>query len=201
MKKLHPTQKKLLTRLARLKGEGYTIRELQDDLELSTPSLVFFHLQQLEKKGYIERNPMNPADYRVLPQADEESGLLAVNLYGLASCGPSGTLLSGEVEERIDLPPNFAGERLKNPFLVRASGDSMMPRIHAGDLVLFERAHEAASGSIVACSNEGKAYIKKFVARGKSVQLESLNEAFEPFEAEPESFQIEGLAVAVLGRL
>ncbi|HNJ67207.1 MAG TPA: ArsR family transcriptional regulator, partial [Turneriella sp.] len=65
MKKLHPTQKQLLDLLSKLSGEGYTIRELQESLSLSTPSLVFFHLQQLEKKGYIERNPMNPADYRV----------------------------------------------------------------------------------------------------------------------------------------
>lgn len=201
MKKLHPTQKKLLARLTRLKGDGYTIRELQDDLDLSTPSLVFFHLQQLEKKGYIERNPMNPADYRVLPQPEDDSGLMLVNLYGLAHCGPSGTILSGDVEQRMELPQDFLGQRLRNPFLAQAHGDSMEPRIQDGDLVLFERAHDAATGTVVACSNDGKAFIKRLVKSGKKVMLHSLNKKYEPFAADPDSFHIEGVAVQVVGRI
>ena len=200
MKKLHPTQKQLLKLLTKLSGEGYTIRELQESLELSTPSLVFFHLQQLEKKGYIERNPMNPADYRVR-QPPEESGLFLVNLYGLARCGPSGTLLSGDVEERIELPPQFIHVNLKSPFFVRAHGDSMEPRIHDGDLVLFESATEVPDGSIVACSDNGRAYIKRLVRSGKNILLYSLNTKYDPFAADPASFRVEGLAQAVIGRL
>jgi repressor LexA len=200
MKKLNPTQKQLLKLLTKLSGDGYTIRELQDSLGLSTPSLVFFHLQQLEKKGYIERNPMNPADYRVR-QPPEESGLFLVNLYGLARCGPSGTILSGEVEERVELPPQFLGVNLQNPFFVRAHGDSMEPRIHDGDLVLFERRMEVPDGSIVACVDGGRAYIKRMVRSGKKLLLYSLNAKYEPFQADPESFHIEGLAQAVVGRI
>ncbi|MFZ5631082.1 MAG: LexA family protein [Spirochaetota bacterium] len=200
MKKLHPTQKQLLDLLSKLSGEGYTIRELQENLGLSTPSLVFFHLQQLEKKGHIERNPMNPADYRVR-QPPEESGLFLVNLYGLARCGPSGTILSGDVEERIELPPQFAGINLRSPFMVRAHGDSMEPRILDGDLVLFEARTEVPDGSIIACSDTGRAYIKRMVRSGKKILLYSLNPKYEPFPADPETFRIEGLAQAVLGRI
>ena len=200
MKKLHPTQKQLLKLLTKLSGEGYTIRELQDSLNLSTPSLVFFHLQQLEKKGYIERNPMNPADYRVR-QPPEESGLFLVNLYGLARCGPSGTILSGDVEERLELPPQFLGVNLQNPFFVRAHGDSMEPRIQDGDLVLFERRTEVPDGSIIACSDGGRAFIKRMVRQGKKIMLYSLNSKYEPFSADPESFSVEGLAQAVVGRI
>jgi repressor LexA len=200
MKKLHPTQKQLLKLLAKLSGDGYTIRELQDSLGLSTPSLVFFHLQQLEKKGYIERNPMNPADYRVR-QPPEESGLFLVNLYGLARCGPSGTILSGDVEERLELPPQFLGVNLQNPFFVRANGDSMEPRIQDGDLVLFERKQDVPDGSIVACSDNGRAFIKRLVRSGKKILLYSLNSKYEPFPADPESFHVEGLAQAVVGRI
>lgn len=200
MKKLHPTQKQLLDLLSKLSGEGYTIRELQESLSLSTPSLVFFHLQQLEKKGYIERNPMNPADYRVR-QPPEESGLFLVNLYGLARCGPSGTILSGDVEERIELPPQFAGINLRSPFMVRAHGDSMEPRILDGDLVLFEARTEVPDGSVIACSDNGRAYIKRMVRAGTKILLYSLNTKYEPFAADPESFRIEGLAQAVLGRI
>lgn len=200
MKKLHPTQKQLLDLLSKLSGEGYTIRELQESLSLSTPSLVFFHLQQLEKKGYIERNPMNPADYRVR-QPPEESGLFLVNLYGLARCGPSGTILSGDVEERIELPPQFAGINLRSPFMVRAHGDSMEPRILDGDLVLFEARTEVPDGSVIACSDNGRAYIKRMVRAGKKILLYSLNPKYEPFPADPETFRIEGLAQAVLGRI
>ena len=167
MKKLHPTQKQLLKLLTKLSGEGYTIRELQDSLNLSTPSLVFFHLQQLEKKGYIERNPMNPADYRVR-QPPEESGLFLVNLYGLARCGPSGTILSGDVEERLELPPQFLGVNLQNPFFVRAHGDSMEPRYFAGELLYVNPNRPVTKNCFVAVElNDGQGLIKQFVRRSE----------------------------------
>jgi repressor LexA len=85
--------------------------------------------------------------------------------------------------------------------MVRAHGDSMEPRILDGDLVLFEARSEAPDGSVIACSDNGRAYIKRMVRAGKKIMLYSLNTKYEPFPADPETFRIEGIAQAVLGRI
>lgn len=68
-------------------GEPLTIREITEILNLSSTSVTYHHLMQLEKKGYIKRNPSNPSDYQIL--SDEERQLTYINLYGLAECGPN----------------------------------------------------------------------------------------------------------------
>lgn len=199
MKKLHATQQKLLQLLERYQHEGYTIRELQEELGLSTPSLVHFHITQLEKKGYLQKNATNPADYRLL--SNDTQSLVYLNIYGLARCGPNGTILSGEPEGRHAFSSEFFDLPLSRAFLVRAKGDSMLPRIADGDVVVFEQSNAATDGAIVACADRGAAYIKRLVRAGQRIMLYSLNEKYPPFEAEPESFRIEGIARMVIARV
>lgn len=51
--KLHKTQNKILKYIEN--NEFYTIRLLQEEFDLSTPSLVQHHLKQLVKKGELEK--------------------------------------------------------------------------------------------------------------------------------------------------
>lgn len=192
--KLHPTQTKLLSLLSANITSPLTIRELQDELSLSTPSLVHHHIQQLEKKGYLRRNPSNPQDYQVVSPDSEPERLIAyVNMYGLAECGPNGSVLTGDPLERVPLSTKLLGFKSEDAFLVKARGNSMAPKINEGDLVIAKKAKDAPNGSIVVCVNSGKALIKKIQKMGDSVLLVSLNEAFEPFIADNEDFHIEGI--------
>ena len=92
MKRLHPTQKKLLVILKDNLDDPLTIREIQDILNISSTSVVAHHINQLEKKGYLKRNPNNPKDYQVLTDSPEKL-ITYLNLYGLANCGPKGSIL------------------------------------------------------------------------------------------------------------
>jgi repressor LexA len=60
--KIHPLQEQLLKLLAKNKTDQLTIRELQEELAISSTSVVAHHLKQLEKKGLLKRNPSNPRD-------------------------------------------------------------------------------------------------------------------------------------------
>ena len=60
--------------------EPLTIRELQDKCGLSSTSMVAHHMLQLEKKGYLKRNPMNPRDYQIIKNGPE-SPVAYLNLY------------------------------------------------------------------------------------------------------------------------
>lgn len=195
-KELHSVQKKLLTLLTRHIEDPLTVRELQDKLGLSSTSVVAHHIRQLEKRGYLKRNPRNPSDYQVLG-ASPEKPITYLNLYGLAQCGPGGSLLDGNPLDRIPISTKLLSFSSTEAFMVKAKGDSMSPRIRHGDFVIARRSATAESGTVVVCVNDGEALIKKINKEKKQVILVSLNPDFEPFLAS-EDFHIEGVVKSVL---
>ena len=195
MRKLHPIQQKLIKILKKSLTDPLTIRELQKELGISSPSVVHHHIQQLEKKGYLRRNPSNPKDYQILADSPEKK-ITYINLYGLAQCGPRGSILDGNPIDRIPIASKILGFPSSEAFMVKAKGNSMSPKIHDGDLVIARKAKNGESGSTVVCVNNGEALIKRIVLKGKQRILVSTNTSFEPFVA-AEGFRIEGLVRGV----
>lgn len=196
MDKLHSTQRQLLQLLEGNIDDPLTIRELQDQLSLSSPSLVAHHIQQLEKKGYLKRNPANPQDYQLLQSP--EKPIVRLNLYGLAQCGPQGSVLDGAVLDRIPIATKLLNFKSDEAYLVKARGNSMEPLIKEGDLVIVRRTSTADDGKVVVCVNEGQALIKKIHYSDGAALLESLNNQYRPFVASRDAFRIEGEVKGVI---
>lgn len=194
MRKLHPTQKELLDLLKANFDNPLTIRELQEKLDISSPSLVHHHILQLEKNGYIRRNPSNPQDYEIVSDSPDKK-IVFLNLYGLAHCGPNGSILDGNPIDRIPLSRKLVSTA--DAFLVKAKGDSMYPKINNGDLVIAKRTNNFDNGDIVVCVNNGGALIKKIRKEKNHIWLFSINEKFEPFLA-AKDFKVEGLVKGIL---
>lgn len=197
---LHKTQEKLLDLLSDNLDSPLSMRQLCEELGLSSPSLVHHHISQLEKKGFLKRNPNNPADYQILTTAEEPITFL--NLYGSAKCGPEGTLLSGNPISRIPLSSRLISFSIKQAFLVKAVGDSMNPEIKNEDLVIAKKQQTAINGEIVVCSLEGEVRIKKFreVTHGVYM-LESINPKYEPIVVKEDmTFNIEGIFKGLIRR-
>lgn len=198
---IHPVQQKLLKLLKQNEFEPLTIRKLQEELGVSSTSVVQHHIFQLEKKGYLRRNPANPRDYQIL--ADEpDKQVTFLNLYGLAQCGPNGSILDGDPIDRIPISTRILGFSSSEAFLVKSRGKSMLPKINDGDLIIAKKAKDAADNSIVVCVNRGEALIKKiqkmtFSNGEKTYYLISLNHEFKPFAAN-EDFRIEGIVRGIL---
>lgn len=197
---LHKTQEKLLKLLTSNLDTPLSMRQLRDELDLSSPSLVHHHINQLEKKGYLKRNPNNPSDYQILTKAEEPIAFL--NLYGSAKCGPEGTLLSGNPTSRIPLPSSLISFSIDQAFLVRADGDSMEPEIKSEDLVVVKKQNTAENGEIVVCSLKGEVRIKKFRKVTNSIFiLESMNTSYDPIVIEKNAgFKIEGVFRGLIRR-
>jgi len=196
MKKLHETQEKLLDLLGRFQEDPLTIRELQEMLNVSSTSVIAHHLHQLEKKGYLKRNPHNPKDYQILTDTPEKL-ITYLNLYGLAYCGPDGSVLDGNPVERIPIASRLVSFPVTEAFMVKAAGDSMEPKIHEGDFVIARKTNDADSGRVVVCVNDGEAIIKKVQKNNGEVILQSLNSKYPPFVA-AEDFRIEGEVKSVI---
>ena len=195
MKKLHPTQDKIL-KLLKSTDNSFTVRDMQEALSLSSTSVVFHHLQQLEKKGYIRRNPENPSDYQIL--GDVDSTLLYLNLYGMAKCGPDGYILSGDPIDRIPVSRKMINFQYDKAFMVTASGDSMEPKISDGDLLIAMKADRCENGEIAVCVNNEKVLVKKVVKNEQDLSLYSFNDKYEPIRANPDAFHIEGIVKGVI---
>ncbi|MBN1129058.1 MAG: hypothetical protein JXA71_08730, partial [Chitinispirillaceae bacterium] len=99
--------------------------------------------------------------------------------------------------DRIPISSQIIGFSAKDAFLVKAKGDSMVPRIHSGDLCIVKRTSIAENGSIVVCINDEMAIIKKFQKENEKVFLISLNSAFAPILPQGD-FRIEGIVKGVL---
>ncbi len=194
-KKLHDKQQAILKILEENIMDPLTIREIQELLDISSPSVVHHHIQQLEKKGYLRRNPNDPQDYQILSDSPDKK-FAYINLYGLAQCGPNGSILEGAPIDRIPISTKILGFKASEAFFVKAKGDSMIDRIHEGDLVIARKQQIAAAGDIVVCVNQGEALIKQVQKQERKVILTSFNQKYPPFLAS-EDFRIEGVVRGV----
>jgi len=159
-----------------------TYRELQEELKISSTSVVAYHLAQLEKRGFLKRNPADPHDYHVL-MGEPEKSVAYLNLYGLAYCGPNGTILDDRPVDRIPIPTKFLHFPSVEGFLVKAKGDSMEPKLNEGDIVVARKAGNVESGKVAVCVNNGEAIIKKIQKEGNRTILISVNPIYPPFLA------------------
>lgn len=198
-KTLHPTQQKLLSLLAKHIDYPLTYRELQSELDLSSTSVVAYHLKQLEKKGFLKRNPADPRDYHVILDEPEKK-VAYLNLYGLARCGPTGTFLDENPIDRIPVATKVLSFPSKDAFLVEANGDSMTPKIQEGDYIIARKTEIADSGKIVVCVNDGEALVKRVQKSNKGIILTSTNPNYAPFLAS-EDFRIVGEVMGVISYL
>lgn len=198
---LHRSQQQLLELLAAPSEEPLTVRELQERIGASSTSVVVHHLQQLEKKGYLKRNPYNPRDYQVVESGPEDE-VAILNLYGLARCGPGGSILDGTPIDRVPIASRLLSVPAAEAFMMRAKGNSMAPRINEGDLVIARRTSEVRDGQVYVCVNDEECLIKTVRIVGQRVLLESFNRDEYPiFEAAPD-FRVEGEVKQILsGRI
>jgi repressor LexA len=190
--KLHPIQEQLLKLLAKNRMDQLTIRELQEELAISSTSVVAHHLKQLEKKGLLKRNPSNPRDYIV---TTEEAGarITYLNLFGLAQCGPKGSILDQDPIDKIAISSELVKFPIQEMFLIKAKGDSMQPKIQHGDIVFVRRTNTAENGDIVLCINDGEGLIKQYSENKGQIILSSINSDKYPSFVPGDDFRIEGV--------
>lgn len=195
MSELHANQKKILDLLKKFPDEGLSIRDIQERIGVSSPSVVHHHILQLEKKGYLRRDPNNPSDYQVLAENPDKE-ITYLNVYGLAQCGPGGRLLDGHPAERVPISSKMLGFPSSQAFMVKARGESMAPAISENDYVIAKKDSSPIEGEIVVCVNDGQAMIKRYSRSQRKIVLESVNTKFRPIIAS-EDFRVEGVVKGI----
>ncbi len=196
MNDLHPNQIALLQLLNTHIDAPLTIRQIQEHLNFSSSSVVAHHINKLEQKGYLKRNPSNPRDYQVF--LNPERPIIYLNLYGHAQCGKNGTILDGNPIDKIPIASRLLKFPANEGFIVTAKGSSMEPLIKEGDLVIAQQKDNAENGEKVVCVYGEKVLIKKFFKQHNTITLTSLNSEYHPPIIVDDYFKIEGVVKNVL---
>ncbi|WP_329108493.1 transcriptional repressor LexA [Micromonospora sp. NBC_01699] len=187
---------------------GYppSVREIGEAVGLVSPSSVAYQLKELERKGFLRRDPNRPRAVDVRPPndlVDDEAARAQrptpayVPMLGrIAAGGP--ILAEQAVEDIFPLPRELVGEG--EVFMLKVKGDSMLDAaICDGDWVVVRQQPTADSGEIVAAMLDGEATVKTYRRRDGHVWLMPANSAFDPIPGD--SASIMGRVVAVLRRI
>ena len=189
-------------------GHGYppTVREIGERVGLASPSTVHAHLANLERAGYLRRDPTKPRALELVgrerPAAEAvgEAGRVRVlPLVGeIAAGGP--LLAEQNVEDHLAVPEPLSSGTGEE-FLLRVKGESMVDAgILPDDYVVVRRQQTAQNGDIVvALAGEDEAAdeatVKRFFRESGRIRLQPENASMEPLY--PEHVQILGRVTGV----
>ena len=180
-----------------------TVREIGEAVGLSSSSTVQNHLNTLERKGYIRRDPTKSRTIEVVDFDQIQAKLskvVAVPLIGRVAAGQP-LLAEENIEDHLMLSQDLIG--IDNAFALEVRGDSMKDAgIFDGDFVIVRPGKDAPNGTIVVArledeqTNEATATVKRLYREAGRVRLQPENEAYDPVYST--SAQLEGRVVALV---
>lgn len=167
----------------REKGYPPSVREIGEAVGLASSSTVHGHLDRLEKKGLIRRDPTKPRAIEILDDDETVFGFTSsvrqIPLVGKVTAGVPITATEN-IEEYFPLPVTMVGDQ--PVFMLSVMGESMIEAgIHDGDYVIVRQQQTANNGEIVvAMTEENEATVKTFYKERDHIRLQPENSTMEP---------------------
>lgn len=202
-----------------------SVREIAQRARLASPSTVKYHLDALERAGYLQRVPGLPRALELSAAAKQELGVdtpttpapqTATNVVTIdlpaghvdednSSIPLVGRIAAGApitaeqyVEDVFELPTRLTGHG--QMFMLEVSGESMVDAgILDGDFVVVRSQSNASQGEIVAAMIDGEATVKVFSKADGHIWLLPCNESYAPIPGDEAT--ILGKVVTVLRSL
>ena len=162
------------------KGYPPAVREICEAVHLKSTSSVHSHLETLEEKGYIRRDPTKPRTIEIIDDCFNLTRREVVNvpLVGtVAACVP--LLAEENIENYYPIPV----ELLPNAetFMLNVKGNSMINAgIFDGDQLIVERCSTAYDGEIVVALVDDSATVKRFYKEDGYYRLQPENDEMDP---------------------
>ena len=175
-------------RYAEKMGYPPTVREIGKAVGLHSSSTVHVHLANLEKAGFLRRDPSKPRALEILvgtarSARDAVEAALpgqggGLPLLGRVSAGP-GMLAEGNVEDYVEVPGMIGGR--DGDFVLEVRGESMKDAgIVDGDWVVVRPQPVADDGEIVVALLGEDATVKRLFREEDHIRLQPENEEMEP---------------------
>ncbi len=167
-----------------LQKKGYppAVREICKGVGLKSTSTVHGHLERLEQKGYIRKDPTKPRAIEILDKDNDflfsHKKTLDVPIIGKVTAGTP-ILAVENIEDTYPVPLDLVEG--SDVFMLKVSGESMIEAgILDGDLVLVREQNQARNGEIVVALLGEDATIKRFYKEKDTIRLQPENQFMEP---------------------
>ena len=162
------------------KGYPPAVREICEAVHLKSTSSVHSHLETLEAKGYIRRDPTKPRTIEIIDDCFNLTRREVVNVPLVGTVAAGVPLLA---EENIENYYPIPVELLPNAetFMLNVKGNSMINAgIFDGDQLIVERCSTAYDGEIVVALVDDSATVKRFYKEDGYYRLQPENDEMDP---------------------
>jgi len=183
---------------------GYppSIRDIQNNCDISSTSVVKYNLDRLQERGLMNRD--SEISRSISLTSIEKNQTIKVPVLGTITAGQPFPLLEDsrwDLDEidSIDLPDNFSYIEDKI-FALKVSGYSMVDAlIGDGDTIILEKTSQAKNGEMVAAKidTENESTLKRIFVEGEKTRLQPENPLMEPMYFPTKDISILGKVVAV----
>jgi repressor LexA len=188
-----------------------SIREIGEDCDISSTSVVNYYLDQLEKSGNIERDRKISRGVRLTNTAPL-GDLFRVPMYGVIQAGepipiPSSDFNAFTPEDSIEVAMSLmpAKEKGKDLFALKVQGESMIDAmVNDGDIVILKPTQDARNGDMVAVwlSDRNETTLKFFFKEKDKYRLQPANPTMKPIYIDKsEALEIKGKVVMVIRKV
>lgn len=168
-----------------LQRQGYppAVREICQGVNLKSTSTVHGHLEKLEMKGYIRKDPTKPRAIEILDREDDfllaRKKTVDVPIVGKVTAGTP-ILAVENIEDTYPVPLELVEGH--DVFMLKIQGESMIDAgILDGDLVLVKEQKTAYNGEIiVALIADEEATVKRFYKEKDTIRLQPENQFMSP---------------------
>ena len=165
-------------------GHPPTVRELGERLGLRSSCTVQRHLEALERKGFIHRNPTKARTLEIMrgpkpvTRTAADGGLVSLPIVGTVTAGLP-ILAVENIEDSIGFPRSLLPD--DDCFVLRVRGDSMINAgLYDGDMAIVKRQEFADNGDVVVALLEDEATIKRFYRQQGRIRLQPENPIHQP---------------------
>ena len=181
--KITPKQQEILEYIKETilkKGYPPAVREICEAVRLKSTSSVHSHLEQLEKNGYIRRDPTKPRTIEIIDDTFNLARREVVNVPLLGTVAAGAPILAQEnIENYFPIPVEMLPN--KEIFMLKVKGDSMIDAgIYNGDRVIVAKADTARNGEIVVALVDDSATVKTFYKEKGRFRLQPQNASMDP---------------------
>jgi repressor LexA len=190
-----------------------SIREIGEKTGISSTSVVNYYLDQLEKRGMIQRDRKISRGVR-LSGPNGNSDTFRIPVLGPIAAGqplpeldPNISYLGDSEADAVEIARSLlpSKEKTENLFALKVQGESMIDAmVNDGDIVVMRPANEARNGEMVAVwlPNENAATLKYFFKEKDRYRLQPANPTMKAqYYKKTEPLEIKGKVVMVIRRM
>ena len=161
------------------RGFPPSVRDICLAVNLRSTSSVHSHLETLERKGYIRRDPTKPRTIEILDEAFQvRREMVNLPIIGTVAAGQP-ILATENISGYFPVPAEYVSN--ETSFVLCVKGDSMVNAgILDGDRVLVRQQAEAENGDMVVALIDDSATVKTFYREKNHIRLQPENDHMDP---------------------